>query len=123
MTTRLDWVEHQSNHMLKGRRGGMTTKYKSGDRVEVVLNDDMSKHLNEYSSCIVYQSNIIAHHPAPAPVVWWVNVYSGQIFERGYSSRIEADKDTDSGRTCVLRLEWVDGDTSKKPSSVTVESV
>lgn len=98
------------------------TKYKSGDIVHVRLADCDAAHLNEYGSTGVSASNIIAHHPAPEPVVRWANVYSDKYSSGLYDSRAGADIGCADSRTCVLRLEWPDGDTSKKPV-VTVENI
>lgn len=101
----------------------MTTKYKAGDRVEVRVDSRRAHMLNCVGSDGFYIDEIIAHYPASDPVVRWHNVYdTGAVFG-GYCSRHDADENSLGDRTCVLRLEWPDGDTSKKPSSVTMEDV
>jgi hypothetical protein len=93
----------------------MTNKYKAGDVVYVRLSAALARNLN---NGYLNHLNIIAHHPAPEPVVRWVNVYGG-----GLLGDVKREQDYSYGRTCVLRLEWPDGDMSKPPASVTVEGV
>lgn len=98
-------------------------KYKAGDVVHVRL-DGHAVFLNNGGIYSFHADDIIAHIPAPEPVVRWVNVYECWVGTE-CSTREGADKGSralDSKRTCILRLEWPDGDTSKKPV-VTVEDV
>lgn len=110
---------------LTDKRSEESPKYKAGDRVEVVLDEKDSAWLNLFGH-FIGTGSAINHIPAPDPVVRWVNVYNGALIGSEFVHRDEADR-CNRGlgiyRTCVLRLEWADGDTSKKPSSVTVEGV
>jgi hypothetical protein len=70
---------------------------------------------------------IIAHIPAPEPVVRWHNVYVSHDRENFYLSRSHLSRDaadTDAGltRIGVLRVEWLDGGRGKK-SIMTMEGV
>lgn len=100
----------------------MTTKYKAGDVVHVRLSEHDAYELS-HGHLSVYPEDIIAHHPAPDPVVRWANFYPTD----GHTTREEADlnRSRSMNRTCVLRLEWPDGDTSKPllSDNVTVEGV
>lgn len=94
-------------------------KYKAGDVVHVRLSDEEVEELNDDSArAVIEKSSIIAHIPAPEPVVRWV-----ALSRCGGASRqldYRPDKKNFYDASCVLRHEWLDGDTSKKPV-VTVE--
>lgn len=101
----------------------MTTKYKAGDIVEVRLNGHTAMRFNDGLACGITPDEIIDFHPVPEPVVRWVNVYYDGSVSALYKHRVSADQMKEYKRTCVLRLEWDDGNMSKKPTSVTVEDV
>lgn len=100
-------------------------KYRAGDVVHVRLDRERMRTLNREKCAVVATSDIIAHIPAPKPVVQWMNINRSldrSSWRQSFGSRKEADFISAPDRTCVLRLEWPDGDTSKKPI-VTVEDV
>lgn len=98
------------------------TKYKVGDIVHVRLNELTAKYFNVQQSPYVREEDIIAHIPAE-PVVRWVNVYRDESWE--HHSKEAAFKNIPKrsfNYITTLRIEWPDGDTSKKPV-VSVEDV
>lgn len=93
----------------------MCTKYKAGDIVHVRLTENAAELLNiKYAPCIDTK-DIIAHHPAPEPVVRWVNVYGFGAFEHDDLESALRHRDIrNSGQYMfTAKREWPDGDTSK----------
>lgn len=99
----------------------MEQKYKAGDVVHVRLDELKADSLNRGDFNVYWSENIIAHISAPEPVVRWV-VYS---YRSGHTSELLHNpprKEDFGDNQPAIRLEWRDGDTSKKPV-VMVEDV
>lgn len=99
----------------------MEQKYKAGDVVHVRLGERSASDMNQLLPMRRCDSDIIAHIPAPEPVVRWIQVYEG-----GHTSGLRHRKPPQkTGVVFVLRLEWPDGDMSKPllDKNVTMEEV
>ena len=104
------------------------TNYKANDIVHVRLDEELVRYLNNGSVAPLHPSDIIAHIPAPEPVVRWVVLYDNNTTGSMYKNRQEADDEKRrfiASPTSILRLEWPDGDMSKplEQKNVTVEEM
>lgn len=55
------------------------TKYKAGDKVTVLLDDYDAGYLNTAHRISFNKEKIIAHEPAPEPILRYLNVYPDRV--------------------------------------------